>query len=361
MNLILHILKKDIRRMRFLLVLWAVLILFQSMMAGMKGAATTGNIGWQLILSYIQFLVPMLQWIALSVMIPLLIHEEPLTGTTAFWFTRPLSGRMLLKEKSLFIGGFFLGAPLLTEVLVLAANGITLHHILLAVPEIILKQLSMVFLIAGAAVITPNFAKFVQVAAAGFIGQMLLGYLLMISRTLRQEGLDSFYTEQALSDSCWVVTALLTLFLGAFLMAHQYLTRRTRKTLLYALPCIMAGLGAHYFWPWNFLEQKQESVAKNTINSDAVSLSFDGDSIYDFDESQWSSQTNPKKAIWGDIEVDGGEIMDFIQPKKVDAVLAFPDGKSFSYNTPDKGTLSISEEGGEHGGEAIQSTLSPVE
>jgi hypothetical protein len=100
MSLVWHQIKKDGWRLRWLLVLWAVLVVLQS---GLLVASALVTQGWAAHLAYklVAMVLPLLQFLLLVLIVPLLVHEEPLVGTTAASFTRPLSRGTLLASRPL--------------------------------------------------------------------------------------------------------------------------------------------------------------------------------------------------------------------------------------------------------------------
>ena len=157
--MILHLFKNDLRRSRVLLSLWGALVLIQSLLA--VWTIHPGDQVVQYIYIAVLKLVPVFQGLLLVVVIPFLVHEEPLVGTTAFWFTRPIRRSTFLKSKAFC--DYSHRAAAFAEIAVLAANGITGHDISLAIPEIVMSELKAVVFIGLLAAITPNFGRFAAV------------------------------------------------------------------------------------------------------------------------------------------------------------------------------------------------------
>lgn len=115
MNLILHIMAKDFRRLRWALALWAgagVLAVVGMNVSG-PPQSTFESLG----------LVAMFQFFGLSIaLIAAIVQEDGLTESTAFWRTRPISGGRLLTAKLSLIGVLFVVIPVATGLLVRLAN-----------------------------------------------------------------------------------------------------------------------------------------------------------------------------------------------------------------------------------------------
>lgn len=99
MNLTLHIVRTDLRRMRVWLICWLGMLLAPLVLVGTLLVQTPSAGSWTAprtftILTVAQFVVGYLLTI-------LLLHEHRLIGSTQFWLTRPISRGRLLQAKAL--------------------------------------------------------------------------------------------------------------------------------------------------------------------------------------------------------------------------------------------------------------------
>ncbi len=115
MNLILHVMAKDLRRLTWALALWAgagVLAVVGMNVSG-PPQSTLESLG----------LVAMFQFFGLSIaLIAAIVQEDGLTESTAFWRTRPISGGRLLLAKLGLIGVLFVVIPVALGLLVRLAK-----------------------------------------------------------------------------------------------------------------------------------------------------------------------------------------------------------------------------------------------
>ena len=108
MSQTLHLLKKDLRSLRLPLALLYTLVIAQTVLALQdpidfdKARQIDG---------YLQLLTVL----AMLVTTGMLVHQEPLVGTTAFWLTRPIRRSSLLTAKALFLLGSWLLLYLLRQ------------------------------------------------------------------------------------------------------------------------------------------------------------------------------------------------------------------------------------------------------
>ena len=116
MNFVWHIVKKDLRALRWPLVVWVALIAAKLAMGVLLLTSdTTGDQELFDTLSGISKVLAGLEFLGV-VLVAALIQEDMLVGTTAFWITRPISGARLLTAKLLGLGIIFVVLPVLVTV-----------------------------------------------------------------------------------------------------------------------------------------------------------------------------------------------------------------------------------------------------
>ena len=244
-----HYLAKDLRRLRLLVALWALVVAAETILAGSGAAARVEAL--QILASLLSLLKLMLA----CVIVPLLIQEEPLVGTEAFWLTRPIPRGTLLLSKLSFVGAFMIVPALVAELALMAASGVITRHLLLAAPEILLEELTWFLCLAVLASLTPNFARFALVGAG------LLGALVLLGLTLALV----FSSEEVraeipvpVPDSSPVVVALLLIIaVSLWVLGHQYRTRKTWRSAALALVGAFLVLLLSDYWPWPFLKAEE--------------------------------------------------------------------------------------------------------
>lgn len=268
MNLVFHQLKKDILRTRVVLVLWFVLVVLQFAFIGWS--AKPGDALMQSLSPMLSGLLTIFNYLLVLVLVPLLIHQEPLVGTTAFWFTRPLARTTVLASKSLYVL-MLLALPILAQSGVFLANGVTFHDIALAAPELLVSQLSWIVIVASLAVLTPNFARFAIVGAIVLVIWYLSLFVLQMIMLMRNP--QSFVSTLAsLTSSRALVGSFITLGFGCAVVLLQYLTRRFVLAITLAIASLFLGLAAQYLWPWDFLKPPVHILADSEFHADLVDV-----------------------------------------------------------------------------------------
>ncbi len=325
-----HLLKTDIKRSRFLLGAWVLLIAAQCPLAGWN--VNPGDMAMKGVYVTISLLIPLFQVLMLVVIVPHVVQEEPLVGTTAFWYTRPISRPILLKEKALF-GALLVGLPLVVEVCVLAANGVAARDLGLAVPEILLEQFVAVASIATLAALTPSFGKF---AIAGVV---ILFAAILVSTTVSLVGLYhgpaailSKMNDFALMKSRTIANSLVLSVGAGAILVSQYLTRRTGRSVALAVIVVALSVATANFWPWAFLRREPEAAAEVKFDPAALSLSLVSSNSYDL--GSFRGTASKERVVRAVIATSGLPEGYLALPKAVRPQLAQMDGAKLEARVP---------------------------
>lgn len=326
MNLVLHIFKKDVRHLRGLLVAWLLLVLLQIGLSGSGLASLSDNVAWQVTFNLLAVLIPILQGLLIFAIVPLLIQDEPLVGTTAFWSTRPISRNVLLRSKALYCGGLLVLLPLLIELMVLAANRASPGQLGLAVPEILLSRLNLLLMVAALAVLTSTYARFVFLAVLGFIGYMLIQFGLQIAMLfVNPTSLIASRQNLSLVASQQIASSLFAMLGFGAVVTHQYLCRRTLRSVLLLLLTIAGILALPFTWKWDFMSPPPPELSAE-FAPEGMDVLLERQTLDVSDHFRMSSREGRQKNIRGRIRVSGGVPGHTFQPEVARATFTFSDG-----------------------------------
>ena len=329
MNLIGHQFRKDCFRLWVPITLWLLLVLLRATLIT-PGIAEPGEDAFlQMMFRILTTLVPLLQTILLLVMVPLLIQEEPLVGTTAFWFTRPIDGRMLFKSKMLFGVAVFILPPLLTEIAILGIHGASPMQLALAVPEILLEDGKFLAYVVILSALTQTFARYALLGASFFIGFYLV--LIVAASIFWYFDLPAFLKGGGganLADSGYVASTIFIIAIAVMILVDQYRTRDTRRAWIRVGMAFLASLAISHYWPWAFLHhphnRREAGIDTSAVG---IAVSTDPRSRRISDSFRYRSKDEAKKSISGQLEISGLPPGYVAEPSKITASLKFPDGK----------------------------------
>jgi len=173
---------------------------------------------------------------AWSLLIALVIHQDPLTGDRQFWVSLPCGWSPLLAAKAIFIAVCIQLPYLCATAAILLAKGFNpLEHI----PHLFWKQLILLAFILPAvavAAVVKNVAHFllVVITIAG-------GVIMMSNRLNFAYGPDTWW------DVRWVITLLILVIGGITVAALQFVRRCTLHSRAIGVAVAAAAFG---FYSW---------------------------------------------------------------------------------------------------------------
>jgi hypothetical protein len=232
MRQVAHIFRKDFERLWLLCALVAVETILHAFyltkLGGMTGLFVMGPLG---IIGLFAVLSALVLPVVVAVMTVVVIQAEPLTGSDAFWLTRPYSRAALLTEKAAFVALFGLAPLALHDVFAVAWFGLASPA---ALPVITMEtiEFTMVLLpVAASAVLTPGFGRF---AIAGVSMLFSFGLLLSVLGARMEANWGLLASIPGMIE--WPLAAAT----AVAMVVYQYRTRRTK----YSAAMGVAGLVA---------------------------------------------------------------------------------------------------------------------
>jgi len=246
MNLTWHIVKKDLRALRWPILLWVLVIITKlGIGVAMLTAAGTEGPEWFLRLDMIAKLLAGIEGVCF-VFMAALIHEDLLVGTTAFWMTRPISGGRLLGAKLLGIGMVFWVMPVLVSLPWWQGCGYGPREIAWAAAETVALQ--AIFVLVGLlwAVVTDGYARFLMWTLLMVIAIPAIGGMI---------GLHFSKTNAVVTAGVGTSRMAMALALAvagiATVVVHQFLTRRLWRTIAIIGATTGLIIMTTLWWPWD--------------------------------------------------------------------------------------------------------------
>jgi hypothetical protein len=247
MNLIWHIIKKDARRDRGALAVWALLFVGQIALGAVARVRHGANLtDFQMANAVMIFLQVVMGYI----LVARLVHADPLLGTSSFWPTRPISARRLLAAKALgavLLFGLLPVLLLLPWWLYCRFGG---QDIWWTAVETVGWQFLMIapaFLVAS---VTDDLGRLLLWTLLLVVGLLSWMILLQTSRFV-------LFTSSGKAESGVIFTRLWlagAIFVGAAgaVAAHQFLTRRLVRSVGFAALGlgIVVLMGQTCYWDW---------------------------------------------------------------------------------------------------------------
>lgn len=244
MNLTWHIVKKDLRALRWPLGLW-LLCIAAKLGVGVLLLNATGEEG----AAWFQQMDLMARGLAAAevlsfVLVAALIQEDLMVGTTAFWMTRPISGARLLRAKLLSIGLVFLLAPVLVTLPWWLGCNYGTGEIAWAAAETVAVHAIVVLAALLWSAVTDGLGRFLMWTLVTLtvtpMATAILGYYLRRGHRIMPE---------VISTRFLVALAIVTAGVLVVLV-HQYLTRHTWRSVAVIGATMSLAVLTLAFWPW---------------------------------------------------------------------------------------------------------------
>jgi hypothetical protein len=265
MNLIWHIVKKDLRALKWPLLLWTLLIVAKLGVAVLLLTAHgTEGPAWFLRMDAAAKILTGLGFISF-VLVAALIQQDLLVGTTAFWMTRPISGARLLGAKLLGIGLIFGVLPVVLTLPWWLGCGLSLRDMGWAAAETVGLQFVVVMLGLLWAVVTDGLARF------------LLWTLVLVFAIVTGVASIAAYLQRAGAtfpspDLLWTRIALVMVIAAVAIAAvavHQFTTRRTARSVggIAAAATLTVVIGLWWPWSWELKSRYDEMISQDDFGS----------------------------------------------------------------------------------------------
>lgn len=327
MSQVLHILRKDFRHLRWLVLLWIAILVLRVTLSAI-GAATAGEtFAAAVVFRELSGLLSVLQTITLALLVARVVHDEALVGWNAFWLTRPYSSRALLTAKLLFMASVLVLVPLIADVVTMSMFHAGAYQQLVAAPSFLSSHLSWTLALCAVAVLTPSFATFTLTLIGVFVGGAAT-ILLMISVAFAFGLVADAIDTPTLSDPTpGVVSVVIFISSALAVVVYQYRHRRRRIATAMACAGLMATLFLPEYWPWRFLQPIPPDVGRWADNAQATPVTIDSrfalNSALDL---YYDTGAPPKRQIHSFLQLIGMPPALAVQGVAVTGTLTLPDG-----------------------------------
>jgi len=131
MSAIIPIIGKDLRKYKTGLLILFVLLVSRGCIRFLGTQLMLSNVDHFLMTVYSDQVLRMLQGLLMIILIPLIVQNDSLVGTTAFWLTRPISRFTLMCSKAGLIFVLCVFCPMITDFFILLMEGFSFQMVVL--------------------------------------------------------------------------------------------------------------------------------------------------------------------------------------------------------------------------------------
>ncbi len=272
MNMILHIFKKDLYRLRAYILCWIPLLIITSFVYLSKPA--TGSYLFDLILEFFVPLSFLAQLIYMLIVIPQLMFNDSLNDPSAFWLTRPIPKSSLLLSKLLFAGFFFVILPTVVTSVILTTCEIPGHYIGALIPEYLLNYTTYTLLAMTLASISKNSNQYTSIVLA----LLFIPYFLerIINSPLSANALNF---NIALQDNRWLISIGVQIALFSLLLFYLYQTRNRRRSCGLLIAWVLISLTISNSRPFEIFKNEEGVLSGKKAEKIAMTIDETDDFI----------------------------------------------------------------------------------
>jgi hypothetical protein len=238
MRLVIHQALKDIRSLRWMLVVWLALVAALHVVAvlGLRVPPADFVRDTTLMSAHTAFLAMMAG--AFVVVPALVMQNDPAVGTTAFWFTRPISRPVLIAGKLLVATSAFVVLPVLVDAITLLVAGVELPSVLATAGEALAVQAVWLLPVMALAAMTTSLAQFVLAALLEIVFFLAL---VALARPV-------FFPVSWETVTIVYMTALVVAAIALIVAAYWWRDMKRATVVAIAAPVLL--LGAMMSWKW---------------------------------------------------------------------------------------------------------------
>jgi hypothetical protein len=246
-----HIVRKDLRRLRWLLVLWGVLLAGRVAFAAFRGAIDEAAVS-EFALLQLSGMMGTLETILLALIAAQLVQDEPLVGLNAFWLTRPYSWRALLAAKLAIAAVAFVLLTLVADLATMTLFGAGPVAMARASSIFVASRLMWTLPLFVIAALTPSIAVFALTIIGAIAAFSLVVAILIGIATFSIDETET-YLPLALPDPTTEIVGLIVFVIAAVaVIVYQYRHRRWPVAAGLAVVGLLATMVVPAYWPWSF-------------------------------------------------------------------------------------------------------------
>ena len=326
MNLTLHLIGKDFLHLRLYLSVWWGLVILQAIFIGSYPQDFLGEWRWEVSPSHLLSLFAVLEFCLLTVIISQLVQKDSTAGSTAFWLSRPLSGRRLLASKLLFLLFIVVLPALVVQVLLLLVRGVTLEDTLLSFPQMVFPQLFHIGVAMVLASLTSSLPRLILLGVIALVALPLLWFMssslfVAVFATASSPIGDAPVARPSSFGTQLMGVFLVLLGTSGIAVGHQYLTRRTMLSRILLFSGILLSLLSMGSWS-KYIWAIEPQLSSGVLDPTQLTARIEEESL------EFNPRGDKRMLLRGDIML-GNLPSDIVAlPEQVSANLALPSGES---------------------------------
>jgi hypothetical protein len=325
MTIVRHIMAKDLRRLRWLLLAWLVVVFSRVAVTAARSDLAFDDFTRQLALDNVAGLLMVIDMLMLVLLASWLVHDEPLVGPDAFWLTRPIPPSTLMMTKLIFAGLFLTVAPAIVQSTAVAVVTRSPGLLMRLIPGLLFTQSLWVAAVVAVASLTGSMMRFLLAMVGAGAGVALAFVALTTLIVMTAEEMS--YPAPMIPDlTTAIVRSWLFLAVALIVIGLQYRTRRRRLAFAAGLVGLIFSVSVSEVWPWRFARPPEPDPGGWARDPKGVAAVLDAGTPLATDELGIRRRSMPGKQIAAPIRL-AGVPPEFVNPSiGVRSRFELPDG-----------------------------------
>ena len=253
MKLLAHLVLTDVRRHRFLLLAWLLVVVLSAALDGLLPAldldpATRPS------LSPLMSLWSLTETLLFVLVVAMVIQTHPAVGSNAFWMTRSIPPDTLLASKAVVLGATAIALPAAAQAVVMVFYRVPGSDLAAVTVQGVLFACWWLALLAIFAALTPTLSRF-ALALGGALLAVAISLSIVAAMAIATAS-DDFRPQrsQVIDDPTPDLAVLVLMTLGgAVALLVQYRHRSRARSVALAAAAVAVAIVAGSYWPWPLL------------------------------------------------------------------------------------------------------------
>jgi hypothetical protein len=323
---VLHIVRKDVRRLRWLLVLWVAVLGVRLAFATAATRITSDTVGPAFALEGLGGIVGTLETLLLALLVARLVHEEPLVGLNAFWLTRPYSPVSLLSAKLLFASIALVLLPVVADLMTMSLFDAGPSAQLRASSVFLSSRLIWMLALFALAALTPSLGGF-AIAMISIVAALSLAIAVIIGMTAFSiDEFDTYLPDMTPDRTPAIVGVVVFAAAVLSVIVYQYRRRRLAVAIAMAAAGLVATVVVPAYWPWPFARSAPIEPGPWTAEPSTAAVVDRSMPMQISDAREFNGEGTPRRYVHARVQLNGMPADTFTRTIGVRGMLTLGDG-----------------------------------
>jgi hypothetical protein len=248
-KLVAHLIRKDLRAVVIVALIWIVLMAIELALQLSGAAARPYDLRRPSLLHMLKSFLPFAEVAIAALIVSLVIHEDPLVDTRAFWLTRPISRSQLFLAKLGAIAIIIFAPALAAFGVLLAWYHVPPVYMMRAGFEVVLWLAVPLLILTATATLTSTLSRYLMLLVGMIVGALAVIGLAEMYEAVAQVRVFGPRLPRFV-DPARAVTVTAILIAGFLASIHLFYRRRDWRAALGGIVLVVgAATLASRYWP----------------------------------------------------------------------------------------------------------------